>query len=392
VILTGLDVCVANGFSALKGKRVGAIVNQTSVDRQLRHLVELFTASRKTTLSCLFAPEHGIRGIAQYMEPVEEARDPHTGLPVFSLYGKSAESLSPKRQWLEGLDALVFDVQDVGSRYYTYLNTMALSMKVAAEVGIPFHVLDRPNPIGGIEVEGNLVGERFRSFVGMFALPNRHGMTAGELAQYLNETEHFGCELSIIRCEGWRRSQYWEQTGLPFVPPSPNMPTADTALVYPGMCLSEGTNLSEGRGTCRPFEQFGAPWLDGDRLARELNQQKLPGVRFRPVWFRPSLDKHQGVTCGGAMIHVTDRLAFRPLRTGIAVIKTVRDLGGDQFRWRTDAYEFVTDIPAFDLLCGTDRVRIGIDRGAPLAELTQGFEAELEAFREKKSGHELYPA
>jgi len=391
VILTGLDVCVANGFSALKGKRVGAIVNQTSVDHELRHLVELLAASRTVELSCLFAPEHGIRGSVQYMEPVAEARDPHTGLPVFSLYGSTTESLSPKRQWLEGLDALVFDIQDVGSRYYTYLNTMALSMKVAAEVGIPFHVLDRPNPIGGIEVEGNLVGKRFRSFVGMFALPNRHGMTAGELAQYLNETEQFSCELSIIRCSGWRRSQYWDQTGLPFVPPSPNMPTADTALVYPGMCLSEGTNLSEGRGTCRPFEQFGAPWLDGDRLARELNQQKLPGVRFRPVWFRPSFDKHQGVTCGGAMIHVINRQTFRPVRTGVAVIKAVHDLGGDQFQWRTDAYEFVTDIPAFDLLCGTDGVRSGIERGAPLAELVEGFETELEPFLDKKSRHELYP-
>lgn len=391
MIRTGLDVCVANGFSALRGKRVGAIVNQTSVDRQLHHLVELLTASRAAELSCLFAPEHGIRGIAHYMEPVEQARDPHSGLPVFSLYGSTAESLSPKPQWLEGLDALVFDIQDVGSRYYTYLNTMALSMKAAAKARIPFHVLDRPNPIGGIEVEGNLVGERFRSFVGMFALPNRHAMTAGELAQYLNATEQFGCELSIARCEGWRRSQYWDRTGLPFVPPSPNMPTPDTALVYPGMCLSEGTNLSEGRGTCRPFEQFGAPWLDGDRLARELNQQKLPGVRFRPVWFRPTFDKHQGVTCGGAMIHVTERQAFRPLRTGIAVIKAAHDLGGDQFRWRTDAYEFITDIPAFDLLCGTDRVRLGIERGAPLSQLTRGFEEELEPFLEKKSDYQLYP-
>jgi len=391
MVVTGLDVCVSDGFSSLRGMKVGAIVNQTSVDRELRHLVDLISAQPEVKLSRLFAPEHGMGGTAQYMEPVEETKDPRSGLPVFSLYGKTAESLSPKPEWLQGLDALVFDIQDVGSRYYTYLNTMALSMKVAGKLGVRFVVLDRPNPIGGIGVEGNLVGERFRSFVGMFALPNRHGMTAAEIAQYLNEREGLGCELSVVPCAGWHRSQYWEQTGLPFVPPSPNMPTADTALAYPGLCLSEGTNLSEGRGTCRPFEQFGAPWLDAHQLVRELDRQKLPGVRFRPVWFRPSFDKYQGISCAGAMIHVTDREAFRPVRTGVAVIKTVHDLGGEQFRWRTDVYEFVTGVPAFDLLCGTDRVRIGIERGQPLAELLEGFESDHQPFMENKAGYELYP-
>src|SRR5262252_5768169 len=390
MVVTGLDVCVSDGFSSLGGMKVGAIVNQTSVDRELRHLVDLISAQPEVKLSRLFAPEHGMGGTAQYMEPVEETKDPRSGLPVFSLYGKTAESLSPKPEWLQGLDALVFDIQDVGSRYYTYLNTMALSMKVAGKLGVRFVVLDRPNPIGGIGVEGNLVGERFRSFVGMFALPNRHGMTAAELAQYLNEREGLGCELSVVRCAGWRRSQYWEDTGLPFVPPSPNMPTADTALVYPGMCLCEGTNLSEGRGTCRPFEQVGAPWLDAEALATELNREDLPGVLFRAVTFTPSFDKHAGTACQGTMIHVTDRQAFRPLLTGIAVVRAARRLGGSRFQWRTEPYEFVADIPAFDLLCGTDRIRQGIEADWPITRLVEGFEGQVAAFLAKRARYELY--
>lgn len=390
-VRTGLDVWVAQGFSALKGKRVGAIVNPTSVDSDFRHLADLLAQAGGVTLAALFGPEHGVRGEAQYMVAVEDvARDPRTGVPVYSLYGSTFESLSPRDEWLKGLDALVFDIQDVGSRYYTYVYTMALAMKVAARAKVPFYVLDRPNPIGGAQVEGNLVGEGYRSFVGLYALPNRHGMTAGELARYFNREEGIGCELTVVPCEGWRRDMYWDATGRAFIPPSPNMPTPDTALVYPGMCLGEGTNLSEGRGTCRPFETFGAPYLRSDAVVEALEREGLPGVRFRPVSFTPTFDKHRGVSCSGAFIHVVDRQRFLPLLTGIAIMKVAHDLGGDGFAWRADAYEFVEDVPAFDLLCGTDQVREGIEAGWPLARLVEGFEAQRAGFLEKRRPYLLY--
>jgi uncharacterized protein YbbC (DUF1343 family) len=390
MVRTGLDAWVADGFFALRGKRVGAIVNATSVDSRMRHLADLLADEPRTELKVLFAPEHGIRGEAQYMVAVQEARDIQTGVPVYSLYGTTFDSLSPKPEWLSGIDALVFDIQDVGSRYYTYVYTMALAMKAAARAGIPYYVLDRPNPIGGMQAEGNLVGDRYRSFVGLFPLPNRHAMTMGELARYLNAEEGFGANLTVAGCVGWSRAEYWDRTGLSFVPPSPNMPTPETALVYPGMCLCEGTNLSEGRGTCRPFEQFGAPWLDSDALVRHLNREDLPGVLFRPATFVPSFDKHRGTACAGAMIHVIDRQAFRPVLTGIAVVQAARRLGGEHFRWRTEPYEFVADIPAFDLLCGTDQVRKGIEADWPLPRLVEGFEEQLANFLSRRAQYQLY--
>ena len=390
-VRTGLEVCAATGFAMLQGKAVGAIVNPTSVDARFRHLVDLLSAAPGVTLRALFGPEHGVRGEAQYMEAVGDVpTDARTGLPIYSLYGSTLESLSPRPEWLAGLDALVFDIQDAGSRYYTYIYTMALAMKAAARAKVAFYVLDRPNPIDGVHVEGNLVGEAYRSFVGLYALPNRHGMTAGELARYFNQEEGIGCELAVVPCEGWSRAQYWNETGLHFIPPSPNMPTPDTALVYPGMCLGEGTNVSEGRGTCRPFELFGAPFLRSDALVELLVREDLPGVAFRPASFTPTFDKHRGISCQGAMIHVTDRAAFCPLRTGIAIFKAVREVGGDAFAWRTHAYEFVDQIPAFDLLCGTDQVRLGIDAGWPLDRLVEGFDAQAAAFDWKRRPYLLY--
>lgn len=391
MISTGLDVWAREGFAALAGKRVAAIVNPTSVDSQFRHLADLLHRSSKAKLTALFGPEHGIRGEAQYMVAVGEvARDRHTQVPVYSLYGSTFESLSPRPEQLANLDALVFDIQDVGSRYYTYVYTMALAMKAAAKAKLPFYVLDRPNPIGGLQLEGNVVGKGFESFVGLFPIPNRHGMTAGELAQLFNAEEKIGCDLTVVPCEGWKRSMYFRDTGLPFISPSPNMPTQDTALVYPGMCQGEGTNVSEGRGTCRPFEQFGAPWLDGSAVAAQLEALKLPGVRFRPVAFTPTFDKFTGQSCEGAFIHVTDRLAFRPLLTGFAVWQTARALSHGKFAWRADAYEFVDRVPAFDLLCGTAQVREGIEAGLPLEKLTDGFEAQLTKFHAVRARHLLY--
>jgi len=390
-VTTGLQAWVRDGFSALKGKRVGAVVNPTSVDADFRHLADLLAQADGVSLGALFGPEHGIRGEAQYMVAVDEQRDLHTGARVHSLYGSTFASLSPRPEWLEGLDALVFDIQDVGSRYYTYVYTMALAMQAAARAGLPFYVLDRPNPLGGALTEGNLVGEGFRSFVGLYALPNRHGMTAGELARFFNATASPRCELHVVPCEGWRRDLLWEETGLPFIPPSPNMPTPDTARVYPGMCLAEGTNVSEGRGTCRPFEQFGAPWLDTGALLTRLARERLPGVAFRPVSFTPTFDKFTGVSCQGAFMHVTDKATFLPLRTGIAIMQAVHDVAPDHFAWRADAYEFVEDVPAFDLLCGTSQVREGIEAGRPLDDLLEGFEAQREAFEAQRAPFLMYP-
>lgn len=387
----GIDVQVAQGFSALKGKRVGLIVNPTSVDAQYRHLVDLLHAQEGVTLGALFGPEHGIRGEAQYMVAVDDvARDSRTGVPVYSLYGHTFESLTPKQDWLRGLDALVFDIQDVGSRYYTYIYTMALAMKAAAQAKIAFHVFDRPNPIGLSLTEGNLVGEKFRSFVGLYALPTRHGLTAGEIARLLNEQQNIGVELHVTPVDGLTRAHDWSHVGRDFVSPSPNMPTPDTALVYPGMCLGEGTNVSEGRGTCRPFEQFGAPYLKSWQVADALNGLQLPGVIFRPCSFTPTFDKWKGESCEGAFIHVTDRQAFQSLRTGVAVFQACRELGGAQFQWRADAYEFVDDVPAFDLLCGTAQVRERMEASRPLDDLLEGFDAQRETFEPLRRRYALY--
>ncbi len=378
-VRTGLDVWVADGFRALRGKAVGAIVNPTSVDEKMRHLADLLSVAPGVKLKALFGPEHGVRGMAQYMVAVDdEPVDRRTGVPVYSLYGKTYESLSPRLEWLDGLDALVFDIQDVGARYYTYVYTMALAMRASARAKVAFYVLDRPNPIGGVEVEGNLVGEGFRSFVGMYPLPNFAAHDGLDL------------ELHVVRCEGWSRRQHFNETGLLFVPPSPNMPTPDTALVYPGTCLGEGTNVSEGRGTCRPFEQFGAPWLRGEEVVARLERERLPGVRFRPVAFTPTFDKHRGEACEGAFIHVVDRAAFRPLRTGVAIFKVLHEMSEGRFAWREDAYEFVDDVPAFDLLCGTDRVRKGIEAQRSLDEILDGFDAELASFLPVREQYLLY--
>jgi uncharacterized protein YbbC (DUF1343 family) len=389
-VKTGLDVWAAQEFRALRGQRVGAIVNPTSVDARFQHLADLLTEARDVSLCALFGPEHGVRGEAQYMEAVGAAMDARTGVAVHSLYGKSFESLRPRPEWLSGLDVVLFDVQDVGARYYTYLATMALAMEACAKAQVAFVVLDRPNPLGGLLVEGNHVGAAFRSFVGLYDVPARHGMTAGELALLLEAEQRWGVELTVVPCEGWTRDMAFGDTGLHFVPPSPNMPTVDTALVYPGMCLLEGTNLSEGRGTCRPFEQFGAPWLEAEALARALDALGLPGLAVRPVHFTPTFDKHRGASCAGAFLHVVDRAAFRPVRTGLAAVVAARALARADFAWRSDAYEFVSDRSAFDLLCGTDAIRLLVEDGAPFAEVARLLDGASDAFQERRRPYLLY--
>ncbi len=384
----GIDVLLANECRPFIGKRVGAIVNQASVDANFCHLATALERSPQVSLAALFGPEHGIFGEAQYMAPVPDAPiGKRRGVPTYSLYGSAEASLAPSVEQLSSLDVLVCDLQDIGSRYYTYVATMGLALEAACRAGIAFWVLDRPNPIGLARTEGNLVSPGFESFVGRYRLPNRHGMTAGEIARMINEA--IGAELTVVPCEGLRRDSSWPSERA-FIAPSPNMPSLQTALVYPGLCLLEGTNVSEGRGTCQPFEQFGAPFLDADEVSTGLNALHLPGVQFRPCHFRPTFDKWVDETCNGAFLHVVDPVAFEPVRTGLAVVHLCRLLGGDQFGWRTDAYEFVEGIPAFDLLCGTDAVRKDMERGVSVDVTVAGFASAQREFAATRDRVALY--
>lgn len=382
MVRTGLERLLDDPRAWLGSARVGLVANPTSVNRGLDHAVDLLHRSPAVDLRCLFGPEHGLRGSAQDMAAVADYTDPATGLPVASLYGDTLASLSPTPEQLARLDVLLFDVQDVGARYYTYGATLALCMRAAAASGVKVVVLDRPNPIGGVAVEGGGLDEGLENFCGLYPAPQRHGMTLGELARLYNETFGIGCELDVAACEGWSRSAYYDQCGLPWVMPSPNMPTPDTALVYPGMCLLEGANLSEGRGTTRPFELFGAPFIDGPRLAEELRRHDLPGVVFRPCVIEPAFHKFRGQRCGALQLHVSDRNAFEPYRTGLAVLVAVRKLWPESFAWREEPYEFRADVPAIDLLTGRAAVRQAIDEGAALEDVV----------RAASGGTELYDA
>jgi uncharacterized protein YbbC (DUF1343 family) len=387
---TGLERLLDDPRAFLGNARVGLIANPTTVDRRLRHAADLLLAHPDVRIEILFGPEHGMRGTAQYMVDVGSGIDDVTGLPEISLYGSTFASLSPAPEHLATIDVLVFDVQDVGARYYTYAATMALCMRAAAEAGIKTVVLDRPNPIGGTQIEGGGLEPGLENFCGLYPVPQRHAMTVGELARLYNTTFGIGCELEVVACDGWRRGQYFDETDLPWVMPSPNMPTLDTAIVYPGMCLLEGTNLSEGRGTTRPFELFGAPYVDGRVLAAELSRQGLEGVVFRPCMFEPTFDKHAGECCGAVQLHVVDRRAFDAYRTGLAILVTVKKLWPLQLAWRRSAYEFRDDVPAIDLLTGKPAVRLAIDAGRDLDAVTQAAAGGIERYAAGRDAALLY--
>lgn len=374
----------------LGGARVGLVANQTTIDRRFNHAVDLLHAHPDVDLRLLLGPEHGIRGTAQDMVEVPDAIDPLTGLPEISLYGKIVESLSPSPEHLSQIDVLIFDVQDVGARYYTYAATMALCMRAAKKAEVKVVVLDRPNPLGGAQIEGGGVQPGLESLCGLYSVPQRHAMTVGELAWLYNDSFAIGCELDVVPCEGWRRDSYYDTYDLPWVMPSPNMPTLDTALVYPGMCLLEGTNLSEGRGTTRPFELFGAPFIDGRALAQELGRHDLPGVLFRPCVIEPAFHKFAQQRCGALQLHVADRLAFNSFRTGLAVLVAVRKLWPDELVWRTEPYEFRDDVPAIDLLTGNVAVREAIDRGESLDAVSELASSGTETYDAGRAKALLY--
>jgi uncharacterized protein YbbC (DUF1343 family) len=392
LVKTGLDVLVAQNFAPLAGLRVGLVTHPAAVDSQLRHAIDLFAQSGRFKLAAIFGPEHGLLGQAQDLISVSHAESKrHADLQVYSLYGEDEASLHPKAEQLKGLDALVIDLQDIGSRYYTFQATMRFCLQAALPLGIKVIVLDRPNPLGGEKVEGPALRKGYESFVGCHDLAIRHGLTMGELAMlYQHELKLEDGALEIIHCEGWKREQYWDATGLPWVLPSPNMPTLDTALVYPGQCLIEGTNLSEGRGTTKPFEICGAPWIDATKLAKRLQAEKHPGVAFRPVWFRPTFQKHAGIDCGGVQLHVTDRDAYQSVRCSLALLAAMRDLSGEKFKWRTEVYEFVKEPIAIDLLFGSDRERKHLEAGKPWTELPPSWVREEADFKMRSHSVFLY--
>jgi uncharacterized protein YbbC (DUF1343 family) len=371
----------------LRGLRVGLVVNPSSITSDLAHASVALGGRKGVKLTALFGPEHGIAADAQDMIEVGHSRDRATGLPVHSLYG---DTRVPTPAMLKDVDAMVYDVQDVGSRYYTFVYTMLHVMQACAREKKRVVVLDRPNPLGGDVVEGNLLDPAFRSFVGMHPLAVRHGMTSGELALMFKQELALDVDLHVVPMKGWRRPMHYEATGLPWVLPSPNIPTVDTAFVYPGGCLVEGTNLSEGRGTTRPFELVGAPWLDGQALARALEAERLPGVGFRAAAFTPTFQKHAGVLCHGVQVHVTDRERFPAFLTYLLLIHHARRQDQKRFAWRDPPYEYEHVRLPFDILCGTDQVRRQIEQGLSPKRLVPGFRKDQAAFRRRRLKYLLY--
>jgi uncharacterized protein YbbC (DUF1343 family) len=388
-VTLGIERLLAEKKPLIAGRRLGLVAHPASVDSRFAHTLSRLLAAG-ADVRTLFGPEHGFAGEAQDMVAVGGARRGPRGLPLVSLYGATEETLSPGPEHLAGLDALVIDLADVGSRYYTFVWTAVLCVRACHRAGVDAIVLDRPNPLGGEEIEGAPQREGFLSFVGLLPVPNRHGMTIGEIARFAARLDGTADALTVVTMEGWRRGMPFEETGAPWVMPSPNMPTPDTALVYPGGCLLEGTWASEGRGTTRPFELAGAPEVSAEELARHLEAAQLPGARFRPVSFVPTFHKHASLSCGGVQIHVTDRRAFRPYRTGVALLVALKAAAGGAFAWRRAPYEFVTDVPAIDLLTGGDEIRRGVEEGASVAELAATWAEGERSFAALRRDHQLY--
>ena len=387
-IKLGLERLLEDDISLLQGARVGLICNQASVDHHFRHAADILHEHPSVQLDALFGPQHGIRGDVQdNMIETEHTVDLQTGLPIHSLYSETRE---PTDAMLRDLDLLVFDMQDVGCRIYTFAYTMANSMVAAKRNGKKILVCDRPNPINGVNVEGNVLEPDQASFVGQFAIPTRHGMTLGELALLFNQRFGIDCDLEVVQMDGWERGHWLDQTDSPWVMPSPNIPTLDSAIVFPGTVHFEGTQLSEGRGTTRPFELVGAPYIDPERYASELNELHLPGVFFRSCIFRPTFQKHAGVSCGGVQLHVTDRDAFEPVVTGLHMVEVAYQLYPDQFRWKEPPYEYVYDRNPFDVIAGTSSIRQAIEDGSSIGSLQERWKKDLDTFNQVRADHLLY--
>jgi len=382
-VKTGLDILVEEDFRRIRGYTIGVVANQASTTRNLTHLVEEAKKKRRCNLEIVFSPEHGFLGERPCGEKIAgEYYDLDYNVRVFSLYG---ESFKPPIELLEKLDALIFDLQDVGVRWYTYTSTLYYCIEACGEAKTPIYVLDRPNPITGEVIEGPILNPKYKSFVGIAEVPVRYGLTIGELALLLNDKYNLKADLQVVTMKNWKRDYWFKDTGLPWILPSPNMPTPETALVYPGTALLEGTNISEGRGTTKPFELIGAPWIKASKLAKELNARGLAGVMFRPAYFRPSTSKYAGELCGGVQVHVVDREEFRAFEVGVHIICAIRNLYEDKLRWiRRGPIYFI------DQLAGTNKLREMVDSGVDAWEIVDKLERELDKYVIEREKYLLY--
>lgn len=387
-IKLGLETLLEQPSRYLGSERVGLICNQASVDHGFRHAADLLYEHPEVNLRALFGPQHGIRGDVQdNMIETEHAVDAVTGLPIYSLYSETRE---PTEAMLKDVDVLVFDMQDVGCRIYTFAYTMANSMVAAKRFGKKVIVCDRPNPINGRDVAGNVLETEQASFVGLYPMPTRHGMTLGELAQLFNDKFGIACDLSVTPMEGWDRVCWLDETDTPWVLPSPNIPTLDSATVFPGTVHFEGTQVSEGRGTTRPFELIGAPYIDAEKYAQRLNELNFAGTHFRSCVFRPTFQKHGGLSCGGVQIHVIDRSVFEPVSVGVAMVKVAYELYPEEFRWKEPPYEYVYDRNPFDVIAGTSRIREVIESRGSIEDLWSWWAPNLEEFKRVREAYLIY--
>ena len=374
--------------SALDGLRVAIVCNPASIDHEIVHIADRLAAHPRVRLRAIFGPQHGFRSdVQENMIETAHGQDDRRRVPVYSLYSEARE---PSAEMLREVDVLVIDLQDVGTRIYTYIYTMANCLIAARKHGVKVVVCDRPNPIGGLAIEGPMLIPGFESFVGLYPIPMRHGMTIGELARLFNELFGIGADLEVAAMGHWRREMYHDAAQTPWVMPSPNIPTLDTAIVYPGTVLFEGTSVSEGRGTTRPFELVGAPGVVSERLADELNRRRLPGVFFRPAVFEPTFHKHARQSCGGCQIHVLDREAFRPVLTGVALVAAFRGVDPERFRWRDPPYEYEHEKLPFDILAGSSELRQQIEADIPAEDIARSWEPAVDDFRTLRRQYLLY--
>lgn len=390
-MLLGLDILLRDQKALLQDKRVGILGHQASLDSKGKHILDLLIPSKEWRVTTLFGPEHGISTIAQDMEPVASGIHKPTGLPIHSLYGHSEKELKPTTEMLANIDTLVIDLQDIGSRYYTYIWTTTMCMEVCAKLKKEVVVLDRPNPINGIILEGESNQSGYTSFVGLHPMPVRHGMTIGEVARFINDSEEVDCNLTVVPMEGWQREWYWEETKIKWTNPSPNMRSPLQALLYPGTCLLEATNISEGRGTDTPFEILGAPFVKSEEMIQELNEFRLPGVKFEPVTFTPTRQKWAKELCRGIRVRVTEREIFKSYVTGLAIVWALYTLYNEKgFAWRMEPYEFIEDIPAIDLLTGSTTVRQAFEKHLPLREILEWVEEPNPSFLRQRKSYLIY--
>jgi uncharacterized protein YbbC (DUF1343 family) len=381
-VVPGVDILLTEPRAYFGYNRIGLVTNPSGVTTRLESTLDAFYGHEEIKLVAVFGPEHGARGDIQDALKVPSHVDPYTGLPVYSLYG---DYRAPSEEMLDGIDTLVFDIQDCGARFYTYAATLTLCMESASQHGVKVIVLDRPNPVNGVMVEGNVLEQEFESFVGLHPIPIRHGLTLGELASLINLRTK--CELNVITMKGWRRDYWFDETGLPWVQPSPNLPSIETAAVYLGTCFFEGVNASEGRGTTRPFEYLGAPWVDGSEWTKSLKKLGLPGVIFRRCYFTPTFWRFKDERCNGVQVHVIDRDQYRSVETGLHLISTLMELHPSKFQFNEPTYDSRRH---FDLLAGTDKLREQLEQGKPVKELVDSWRAEKNKYLRKRERHLLY--